>query len=318
MTMMRKIAMTMLTGVTAVALGLGQAAAADAKAGKIRHGYVDNRYGQLHYAIAQPPGGSTKPTMVLLHQSPNSSVEYDALTLELGKDRTVIAFDTPGHGASDGPETVPMIEDYAEAIAEGLRNLGYGDNKPVDMFGFHTGSRTTTEIALRYPKMVRRVALGLSPYGFIDDALSKKLYEEVYHPTSAADILGRFCSGIDRRIEGAKEGGMPDIPWGRITVETIRNLTRHEFGHAAAFEYGPRFKKRMLELTQPIMLLVVDDPRDNYQGGKTALSTSNEVKPLMTKAKSVTIVDEKFHNNSFYVRAADMANAFRKFQDGPG
>ena len=313
-----KLSTAMLAGAAALVLGLGQAAAADAKSGKLRHGYADNRYGQIHYAIAQPPGVSTKPTMVLLHQSPNSSVEYDALTMELGKDRTVIAFDTPGHGASDGPDAVPVIEDYAEAIAEALTNLGYGPNKQVDMFGFHTGSRTTTEIALRYPKMVRRVSLGLSPYGFIDDALSKKLYDEVYHPTSAADILGRYCKGIDNRIAQAQKSGMPDIPWGRISVETIRNLTRHEFGHAAAFEYGPRFKKRMLELTQPVMLLVVDDPLDNYQGGKTALSTSNEVKPLMTKAKSVTVVDEKFHNNSFYVRAKDMADAFRRFQDGPG
>lgn len=316
--MMTRLTTTLLVGVTAMVVGMGGALAADAKAGKLRHGYVDNRYGQLHYAIAQPAGGSAKPTMVLLHQSPNSSVEYDALTMELGKDRTVIAFDTPGHGASDGPEAVPTIEEYAEAIAEGLRNLGYGDNKPVDMFGFHTGSRTTTEIALRYPKMVRRVALGLSPYGFIDDALSKKLFEEVYHPKSAADLLGRFCTGMDERISRAQKSGMPDIPWGRISVETVRNLTRHEFGHAAAFEYGPRFKKRMLELTQPVMLLVVDDPMDNYQGGKTALSTSNEVKPLMTKAKSVTVVDEKFHNNSFYVRPKDVADAFRKFQDGPG
>ncbi|MCB2106060.1 MAG: alpha/beta hydrolase [Rhodobacteraceae bacterium] len=292
--------------------------AAETMTQKLRHGYVDNRYGQLHYAIAQPAGGSDKPPIILLHQSPNSSVEYDDLTLELGRDRVAIAFDTPGHGGSDGPDTQPTIEDYAAAIVEGLTNLGYGPDKPVDLFGNHTGGRTATEIAVSHPELVRRVIIGLSPYGFVDDAMSKKLFSEVYHPASAGDLLTRFCAALPARMERAEKAGIPDPMWGRIAVESLRGMTRHEFGHAAAFEYGPRFKKRMLEITQPVLLFVVDDPVDVYQGDKTALSTSQEVKSLMTKAKSVAILDDDYRNNSFHVRAGDIATAFHAFQDAPG
>ncbi|MDX2222388.1 MAG: alpha/beta fold hydrolase [Rhodospirillaceae bacterium] len=309
-----------MVGVLALA---SPAVAADAAPQKLRHGYVDNRYGQLHYAIAQPAtssqagaGGAAKPPIVLLHQSPNSSAEFDDLTLALGRDRVAIAIDTPGHGGSDGPETIPTIEDYAAAIVEGLTALGYGPNNPVDLFGFHTGSRTATEIAVAHPKLVRSVILGLSPYGFIDDAMSKKLYDEVYHPTSSADLLQRFCTALPARIARAEKGAIPDAAMGRVAVATLRGLTRHEFGHAAAFEYGPRFKTRILDITQPVGLFVVDDPIDSYQGGKTALSTSQDVKALMTKAKAVTIIDDDYRNNSFFVRPGDIAEAFRGFVDG--
>jgi pimeloyl-ACP methyl ester carboxylesterase len=294
------------------------AQADDSRPGKLRHGYVDMRYGQLHYSIAQPPGGKTDKTpIILLHQSPNSSVEHEPLVMELGKDRITIAPDTPGHGGSDGPDAIPTIEDYAGAIAEGLQKLGYGPNRPVDLFGFHTGSRVATELALSHPAMVRRVILGLSPYGFVDDALSKKLYDEVYHPKSATDLLERFCRALPQRIATAQKTDMPDPAWGRIAIETLRHTTRHEFGHAAAFEYGPRFKVRLLEISQPVLLFPIDDPVDAYQGGKTSLSTSREVKPLMRKAKYVDIAENDFHNNAFYRRAKDVAETFRRFLDKP-
>src|SRR5690349_14734176 len=81
----------------------------------LRHGYVDMPYGQLHYSTIVPPGGGdkNKPDLILFHQSPNSSVEYNELVQALGKDRVVIALDTPGHGGSDGPKEIPRIEDYA-------------------------------------------------------------------------------------------------------------------------------------------------------------------------------------------------------------
>ncbi|MDX2224633.1 MAG: hypothetical protein SFV21_17910, partial [Rhodospirillaceae bacterium] len=67
---------------------------------------------------------------------------------------------------------------------------------------------------------------------------------------------------------------------------------------------------------QPVGLFVVDDPIDSYQGGKTALSTSQDVKALMTKAKAVTIIDDDYRNNSLFVRPGDIAEAFRGFVDG--
>lgn len=282
---------------------------------KLRHGYVDMRYGQLHYSIAQPVAPSTKRPFVLFHQSPNSSVEYDALVAELGTDRVAIAVDTPGHGGSDGPWTQPTIEDYAEAIVEGLGNLGYNADHPIDVFGFHTGSRIATEIAVSHPALVRHVILGLSPYSLVDDALSEELVREVRHPKSAQDMLEHFCAELPQRIARARAQNFPDPAWGRIAVESMRAHVRQEFGHAAAFEYTPRFKKRLAQLTQPVMLFVADDPTDEYRSGETAASTSRRAMSMMTRAKSVSLFEDGFQNNAFYVRAADVAAGFRRFAD---
>ena len=302
-----------LGALTAVALAM-PAFAADS-APKLRHGYVDDRFGQLHYSIAQPAGGSTKTPIVLLHQSPNSSVEYDALVVELGKDRTAIAFDTPGHGGSDGPMTQPKLEDYAAAIAEGLKNMGYGDSKPVDIFGNHTGSRTATEVAVNNPKMIRHVILGLSPYALVDDSLSMKLLAEVPHPKSGKAMLERVCKSLDTRAETEDKTGLKDPIWVNIAVDSMRHNVRQEFGHAAAFEYGPRFKQRLLGLTQPVLMLAIDDPRDNYQGGTTAIGMCQKLKPQLTKSPRVDILANDFHNDAFYARAKDVADGFRKFVD---
>jgi len=83
------------------------ASAADKPA--LRHGYVDMPYGQLHYSTIVPPGGGNKhiPDLVLFHQSPSSSVEYNELVRALGKDRIVIALDTPGTADRTGRRTFP-------------------------------------------------------------------------------------------------------------------------------------------------------------------------------------------------------------------
>jgi pimeloyl-ACP methyl ester carboxylesterase len=55
----------------------------------------------MHYRQAGPHDASA-PTLILLHQNPSSSYEYEALIAATAADRRVIAFDTPGYG-SRGP-----------------------------------------------------------------------------------------------------------------------------------------------------------------------------------------------------------------------
>ena len=183
------------------------ASAADKPA--LRHGYVDSPYGQLHYSTASPPGGGdrTRPPLVLFHQSPNSSVEYNELVTELGRDRLVFALDTPGHGGSDGPAEVPRIEDLAAAMREALVNLGYGPNRPIDAFGFHTGSRIVAEIAATDPGMIRRVMMGLSGVSVVPADEMAMLLKRVYHPTSAEDAFTRFCARLPDRIQSRRHRG---------------------------------------------------------------------------------------------------------------
>src|SRR5690606_6448284 len=86
------------------------AAQAHDEAVSYKRGYVDGRFGQMHYHIAQPASGKSKLTpIVFFHQNPKSAYEYELLLKEMGKDRVAIAIDTPGYGESDRPPAPPTM-----------------------------------------------------------------------------------------------------------------------------------------------------------------------------------------------------------------
>ena len=285
----------------------------------LRHGYVDNRYGQLHYALAAPAGGAASKTpLVMFHQSPNSSIEFDSLTEELGSDRVVYALDTPGHGGSNGPAEVATIEQLADAMHEALLNLGFGPARPFDGFGFHTGTRLLSVLAARHPKMVRRVMMGLSGVSVVPAAESAALLAAVYHPTSAEDAFTRFCARMPKSLASSKAAGIPDLVWGKLAAGQLRGLTRYEFGHAAAFEFGNRFVDNLKKMTQPVSFIVVEDGmKASGAAKKSAREMSEEVVGMMTASKKAKVEPETFELKDLHLNAKGMANVIRRFQDEP-
>ena len=127
----------------------------------VKRGFADMRWGQIHYRMATPslPAAQRKLPLVLLHQSPLSSLEYGPLITEIGRDRVVVAIDTPGQGNSDGPPSEASIAEYSAAILDALKALGFGPQKPFDLLGNHTGTSLAIEIALQEPKMVRQIVM---------------------------------------------------------------------------------------------------------------------------------------------------------------
>jgi pimeloyl-ACP methyl ester carboxylesterase len=128
-----------------------------------RHFATVNGERQVHYRRA----GTGKP-IVLLHQSPTSSREYEPLIQELaGLGYTVIAPDTAGNGMSDplpGKEW-PDMEDFADSVANLLTELGI---RKAPVYGFHTGGVCALALALRHPDRVT-VAI-MDGYVQMDDA----------------------------------------------------------------------------------------------------------------------------------------------------
>ncbi len=283
----------------------------------LRHGYVDSVYGQLHYSIAQPPlatqASGAKPSdsrgsrtpIVLLHQSPNSSVEFDALVPVLGEDRIAIAIDTPGHGGSDGPREIPSIEDYATAIAASLQGLGYGAGRPVDLFGYHTGSKIATEIAIRRPELVRRVML--SGLYMADETTLAKSRAALVHPASSAALFEQFCRRLPAYLDFYTSAGMPDAAWGRIRIDSLRPITRQEFGHAAAFDYTPGFAAKLGAVTQPVLLVPLDDG---------LARATREARPLFLKT-TASVTARDFSRTAFFTEPEAIAAALRAFLDTP-
>src|SRR3954470_19479354 len=74
---------------------------------RVRRGYFECRFGQLHVHNAIPPGGGFEEgtALLCLHPAGLSGRVFKGLLPQLGRDRSVYAPDLPGSGESDGPPT---------------------------------------------------------------------------------------------------------------------------------------------------------------------------------------------------------------------
>jgi len=125
----------------------------------IRRAFVDTDDGQIHVRMSGVRDAATPP-LLLLHQSPASSLVYAELLPLLAAKRWSIALDTPGFGESFRPVAQPSIGDYARWIVAAADALGIAQ---FDLFGMFTGAGTASEIAAHFPSRVRRLILAGPP-----------------------------------------------------------------------------------------------------------------------------------------------------------
>jgi pimeloyl-ACP methyl ester carboxylesterase len=232
---------------------------APAHAAKLRRGYVDMRYGQLHYQMATPslPMAARKRPLIMFHQSPLSSMELAAIAAEMGSDRVTVAVDTPGQGFSDGPTEVPTIADYAAAIDEALHRLGYDAAHPIDVLGNHTGAFIAGELAIREPAMVKRLVL--AGVYVVPEERRLKAVAGLSHPANSAQFYDQLCQLIPVLEKYYSEQNLDDAVWGRVLASSLMPLTRREYGHEAAFAYAATVTARLPLIPQPVLLLAMND-----------------------------------------------------------
>lgn len=215
----------------------------------IRRGYADCRFGQLHYAVYEPANADKVP-LVCCHASPVTWRSWQALMPEIGKDRRVIAFDSPGHGDSSKPASQPTIPDYAAAIGEALEAL---ELDRFDVIGNHTGSKVCVALALQRPKAVRRLVLISAPFYSAEEiAAMKNRYAEVPLAEDGAHWLIRW-----RALHGALGKSLPSEYVHRTFVETLRGGLEYEWGHHAAFAY--QHADHLPRVAQPVLVF---NPKD--------------------------------------------------------
>lgn len=129
----------------------------------IRRGYLEGPTGQIHYrrcAGSASTGGAGEP-LVLLHQSPLSSVQFEAAMPQLaaaGFD--VIAPDMPGFGMSDVAPEGATLADFASIISASLEAMGWSSAHVV---GHHSGAALGAVFAAAEPGRVRRLVLNGFP-----------------------------------------------------------------------------------------------------------------------------------------------------------
>lgn len=148
---------------------------------------VGNR--RVHYRRA-----GTGPTLLMVHQSPRSSAEYEPLMKQWAQHFTCIAPDTPGFGQSDPLPGVPEIADFSQALIELLDALGIDKTAA---YGFHSGGIILVNAARRSPDRFTTLAIG----GYaIWTAEEQALFGESYLPPFLPSAYGEHLPWLWNRI----------------------------------------------------------------------------------------------------------------------
>ena len=135
-----------------------QRRSADSQPSRVRRGYFECRYGQLHVHNAMPPGGGFEEgtPLLCLHDVTGPAWVFERFLALAGRERSVYAPDLPGFGESDPPPARTAIADYAGAIGDFLDSMRL---RHLDVLGYRAGSVLATELSLARPAQIGRVIM---------------------------------------------------------------------------------------------------------------------------------------------------------------
>lgn len=133
---------------------------------------------RVHYRLA-----GKGPTLLMVHQSPRSSSEYEQLMQQWGEHFTCIAPDSPGFGQSDPlANPAPEIEDFANALIEFTDAVGV---QSILGYGFHSGGIILVTAMKRH--MAKFVALAIGGYAIWNDQERAKIGPPYIPPNPPRD-----------------------------------------------------------------------------------------------------------------------------------
>ncbi len=142
----------------------------------------DGNTRRIHYRKA-----GSGPPLLMVHQSPRSSKEYEALMEKWSCHFTCIAPDTPGFGQSDPLDGNPEINEYADAIIEFLDAVGI---EKCAAYGFHSGGIILVSAVKRHPNRVTTLAVGgYAIWSKEEMALFSEKYLPEFHPSAYGEHL---------------------------------------------------------------------------------------------------------------------------------
>jgi pimeloyl-ACP methyl ester carboxylesterase len=179
----------------------------------------------------------------------------------LARDRLVIALDYPGYGESDAPTTQSdaNIANYADSAYTVLDALS---SSSFDLIGYHTRCLVAIEMCVSQPDKINKVVnLGAPIYSDQELSEHRKTFSQI-----SLDKLGtRFKVIWERVMQHAGPGMTLDMAADSM-AESLRAGNNYEWGHDAAFDYVPDYKRHLPNLTHPIFVMNVND--DLFENSK--------------------------------------------------
>lgn len=201
----------------------------------MRKGYFGEAGAQLHYIEA---GDAAAETLILLPPAPHTSVYYENIIPLLAANYHVIAIDYPGYGGSDRFDDI-SISSYANSLAPLVK-----EHAPVCLAGFHTGTLVANEIALQFPKEVRKLVLIDVPY------FDRETRDKYAAGLSPEGVLKSVKENFETSVVNRHESLSEDRAF-KIWAESLRSgrFQKDAFGAAFAYDCDVQFAKSQHPLT---------------------------------------------------------------------
>lgn len=220
--------------------------------------YLDTPDGQIYFWTA-----GKGPNVVLVHQSGNSSLEYEGLVPLLAGQYRLIAIDLPGHGRSDDTRAEPTVGDYTLAVQRVLNAL---DVRKAHIVGHHGGALTAMNLATQEPERFDKMILSgtgaaRSPE---ENANFLQTLVESYRPVTddPAFMAGLWQEYLNMMSDGAS---VMDIL--KPFVATLEARQRPYRGIIANLKWDRRGAVK--KLRGPVLLLQGD--KDRFVSGQESL-----------------------------------------------
>jgi pimeloyl-ACP methyl ester carboxylesterase len=266
---------------------------------RVRRGYFESRYGQLHVHNAIPPGGGfdESTSLLCLHATPRSARSMLPLLTLMGTDRSVYAPDLPGYGNSDGPALRPGVTDYATAVGEFCTTMRF---RHLDVLGYQTGALVAAELALALPGVVRRVVLIGVP---VPDEAERESFRRTPWPVAPSADGTHLQVEWNRTRNAVHEGAaLESIAAG--FADKLANGPQAWWGMQAAMQYPAAERLRLV--TQPTLLIRSREGR-GLDGARA--------RELLPKAR--TVEHEQIYGSDLFESAAtQLSTVLREFLRG--
>jgi pimeloyl-ACP methyl ester carboxylesterase len=221
-------------------------------------GFITTSLGQLHFRDR----GSGAP-LVLLHRTPDSSMQWEDVVPSLAARFRTLAIDTPGFGDSDAPPAPPEIADYAAAVIDALDALAIAR---CHLLGHRTGASIAVEVAATWPERVARLVLSGCP-DYADEerrALAVPRSDRTLR-VDGAHLLDRW-----RRTVANLGAGVTPTQLQRSFLMGLRAAPHPEWAYLAVVQQPIR--ERLAQVAAPTLLLFGE--RDPFTRWLPALAAS--------------------------------------------